>query len=60
MIDKLTLQQRISLWKALPHQAIDENSNATDEFINDLVARIEELEKELEEVAWAYRSGSRD
>lgn len=48
-MDKITLQQRIALWKSLPSSGV---YNETDTFVDALISRIDELEHELEDVAF--------
>lgn len=47
-MDKITLQQRIALWKSLPLNARGE----TDSFIDALIARVDELEQENIDLAY--------
>lgn len=44
----MTLEQKIFLWKALPHSNVDN----TDIFITQLVERVGQLESEVEELGY--------
>lgn len=43
-MDRETLNQRIALWKAMPFNAQDQ----TDTFVDALIERIDELEREVQ------------